>query len=309
MRHDVAELADFPNENSLQLDVDLIRRSSPSSLSITEFKSALDTQIIEKMLRFPLLGEDLPDTWNVKLSSEFHMTGDSDLFHDAPGPGRLPLYEGKMIWQFEHGYAAPRYWIDEAAGRARVLGKKGVDVGQTLGYQGYRLAHRSIARSTDTRTLVASVLPPTFAGNSLNVWTEIEPKALMTCVSLVNSFTIDWLLRLSVAANINMFYIYQLPVPRLQAGDRYFAEIVERAARLICTAPEYDDLAAEVGLGDHRAGATDPAERARLRAELDGMVARVYGLSEAEFAHVLGTFPLVAAEVKDAALAAFRDLG
>lgn len=261
------------------------------------------------MLRFPLLGEQLPHTWNVKLSSEFHMTGDSDLFHDAPGPGRLPLYEGKMIWQFEHGYAAPRYWIDEAAGRARVLGKKGVERGQRLGYQGYRLAHRSIASSTNERTLVASVLPLTFAGHSLNVWSSLEPSVMMSCLSFMNSLVLDWLLRLCVSANITMFYLYQLPVPRLQAGDRYFADIVQRAAQLICTAPEYDDLAAAVGLGDHRAGATDPAERAQLRAELDGMVARVYGLSEAEFAHVLGAFPLVAGEVKDAALAAFRALG
>jgi hypothetical protein len=51
--------------------------------------------------------------------------------------------------------------------------------------------------------------------------------------------------------------------------------------------------------------AIDPVERARLRAEIDALVAHVYGLSEAEFAHVLGTFPLVSAEVKAAALAAY----
>lgn len=43
----------------------------------------------------------------------------------------------------------------------------------------------------------------------------------------------------------------------------------------------------------------------RLRAELDGIVAHVYGLTRAEFAHVLATFPLVAQAVKDAALAAY----
>jgi hypothetical protein len=39
----------------------------------------------------------------------------------------------------------------------------------------------------------------------------------------------------------------------------------DRAARLICTTPEFDDLAAEVGLGDHRAGVTDPDRRDQLR--------------------------------------------
>lgn len=308
MRHDVKELESFPADESVKVSVDLVKRSSPSSLSVTEFKSELDLRIVEKMLRFPLLGEEIPAAWNVKLASEFHMTNDSDLFHDAPAPGRLPLYEGKMIWQFEHGYAPPRYWIDESAGRRRVLGKRGEDLGQTLDYQTYRLAHRSIASSTNERTLVASVLPRTFAGNSLNVWTSIESSRLLACVSLVNSFAIDWLLRLSVAANINMFYLYQLPIPRLTAGDRFFTRLVRRAARLICTAPAFDDLAAEVGLGDHRNGVTDPSERARLRAELDGMVAHIYGLSEAEFAYVLGTFPLVDESVKAAALEAYRDV-
>ena len=38
------------------------------------------------------------------------------------------------------------------------------------------------------------------------------------------------------------------------------------------------------------------------------MIAHIYGLSEDEFAYVLGTFPLVADSVKAAALAAYRDV-
>jgi len=102
-----------------------------------------------------------------------------------------------------------------------------------------------------------------------------------------------------------MFYIYQMPVPRLADNDAQFAPIVERAAKLICTTPEFDDLAREVGLRGHEDGATDPAERARLRAELDALVARLYGLTEDEFAHILATFPLVADKVKADTLAAF----
>ena len=308
MRHDAKDLEHFPNDDTIEIAVDLVKKSSPALLSITEFKNTRDLHIAEKMLKFPLLGDEIPGKWAVTFRQELNMTSDSHLFHTEPGEGRLPLYEGKMIWQFEHGYAEPRYWIDEVAGRKRVLGKRGVDTGQTLDYQMYRLAHRSIARSTDTRTLVASVLPRTFAGNSLNVWIGLESRALLVCVSAVNSFLVDWLLRLSVAANINMFYLYQLPVPRLTATHPFFAPIVERAAKLICTAPAYDDLAAEVGLGSHRNGVTDPAERARLRAELDGMIAHIYGLTHDEFDYVLASFPLVDAAVKAAALRAYDDV-
>ena len=48
--------------------------------------------------------------------------------------------------------------------------------------------------------------------------------------------------------------------------------------------------------------------RAKLRAELDGITAQFYGLTEDEFAYVLSTFPLVAAPVKVAALEVYRDV-
>lgn len=106
-----------------------------------------------------------------------------------------------------------------------------------------------------------------------------------------------------------MFYLYQLPVPRLSTPDAAFGPIVERAARLICTSAEFDELAQAAGLSSHADGASEPSERARLRAELDGLVAHLYGLSEDDFAHILSTFPLVEESVKRAALDAFRDIG
>ena len=70
---------------------------------------------------------------------------------------------------------------------------------------------------------------------------------------------------------------------------------------------EFDGLAKEVGLKSHRQGVTDAVERAKLRAELDGLIAHLYGLTEAEFVHVLSTFPLVPDPVKLAAQNAYRD--
>ncbi|WP_341525891.1 hypothetical protein WKK05_25415 [Nostoc sp. UHCC 0302] len=102
-----------------------------------------------------------------------------------------------------------------------------------------------------------------------------------------------------------MLYVYQLPIPRLTKSDRYFKDIVQRAAKLICTIPEFDELAQEVGLSSHQKGVTDETERAKLRAELDGMVAHLYGLTEDEFSYILTTFPIVNETVKEAALEAY----
>jgi len=49
----------------------------------------------------------------------------------------------------------------------------------------------------------------------------------------------------------------------------------------------------------------ESGERVSLRAQLDGLVAHLYSLSEDEFLHVLASFPLVPQSEKDAALAAY----
>src|SRR6266576_4519827 len=102
------------------------------------------------MVRFPLLGEKVPGKWNLLLSREFHMTDDSHLFKDDQTRGRLPLYEGKMIHQFDSNFAKTRYWIDEQSGRKVILGST-PDRGQLLDYQDYRFCMRRIARNTDER--------------------------------------------------------------------------------------------------------------------------------------------------------------
>ncbi len=346
MRHDVAELERFPAEGALWLDVELIRRLSPDSHSVMEFKGALDVQIAEKMLKFPLLGERIEGVWNLVLGNEFHMTNDSHLFKTEPGPGRLPLYEGKMIWQFDAHYAEPRYWIDinECAEalrdslarklnlliRSQIPGMRKEDADAFIDPDALqvdatqsRFGFRDIAASTNERAMICSFLPRDhFAGNTINLqqplefrvdgtdWQQVHtmsiPQQLYVC-GVLNGFVVDWMLRQKITSHLNMFYVYQVPVPRDET-TKLAQGIAMRAARLICTTPEFDDLAKSAGLKGHQDGATDPAERARLRAELDGLVAHLYGLSEAEFTHILGTFPLVPEPVKVAALNAWRDV-
>jgi hypothetical protein len=297
----------------VSLNENLIRRLSPDSLSVMEFKSDIDVRIAEKMLAFPLLGEELNDTWNVRFTSEFHMTNASKLFRDKPGKGRLPLYEGKMIWHFEHKFAEPRYWVDEKEGREALLGRT-KDNGQLLDYQGYRMGFRDVASSTNERSAISAILPPQcFAGNTLPtsaalIGQGLGGKELSFLASTFNSFVFDWLIRKRITNHLNFFYVYQSPIPRLTEKCDMFGKIVERGLRLTCTTPEFDDLAKQIGLSSHEQGVSDAARRARLRAELDGLVAHLYGLTEEEFAHVLTTFSLVPDQVKVAAQNAYRDV-
>ena len=314
MRHDVEELQRFPHKDSLVISVDLIRKLSPDSLSVMEFKQDIDIHIAEKMSRFPLLGETLPDTWNLKLTREFDMTNDSYLFKTEPAKGRLPLYEGKMIHQFTHRYALPKYWLDEKEARQALLKRGEVDKGQILDYQTYRLGFRDVARNTDIRTMIATILPPnSFCGNTISLekidkQVAISLKEKCYLLSIFNSFVFDRSIRDKVTSHLSFFYVYQNPIPRLKEGDKYFQEIVENAAKLICTTEEFEQLAKEVGIGSHKNGVTEEAERMAIRAKLDAIVAHLYELTPTEFQHILTTFPLVPESVKTATLKAYQTL-
>ncbi len=335
MRHDVVELDRFPNEGALWLDVELIRHLSPDSHSLMEFKSEVDINIAKKVMIFPLVGEKLATSWNVSLTTEFHMTNDSYLFKTESIDGQFPLYEGRMMHQFDHHWNdhPARYWIDENAAREALRKTARPYKANNLDYRYYRIAFRGIASNTNERSMISTILTPNvFCSDMLQncvVYDEDSGGHLYKCelflVSIWNSFIFDYLLRQRITTRLNFHYIYQMPFPRLSVKDKAFAPIITRAARLICTTPEFDELAKEVGLkpnppqppfekGGSRAagggiyGVTNPVERAKLRAELDGLIAHLYGLTETEFAHILTTFPLVKEPVKVAALNAYRDV-
>ena len=319
MRTDVADLDRFPHDGALHLDVELIKRLSPDSHSVMEFQSELEVGMAEKMLRFPMLGELKSDSWNVCLSTEFHMTNDSYLFKVAAGQGRYPLYEGRMMHQFTHTWNEhpPRYWIEESEAKDALRNIRRPYQATCFDFETYRIAFRGIARNTDVRSMIATVLPPkTFCSDMLQNCVVYDERisggysnpALLYLLAIWDSFTFDYVLRQRITSRVSFHFLYQIPVPRVTREEETFRLMVDRSSRLICTTPEFDDLAKSVGLKGHQDGATDPTERAKLRAELDGLVAHLYGLTEAEFTHILDTFPLVAQPVKVAAHNAYRDV-
>jgi Schlafen, AlbA_2/Eco57I restriction-modification methylase len=298
-------------EEHLFLSVEVIRKLSPDSLSLMEFKNKRDLAIAEKLARFPMLGEQRDDWWSVRFHREFDMTNDSDLFKTTDSKNRLPLFEGKMIHHFNHQFASPKYWIDECEARVRLLGRE-TDQKQRLDYQSYRLGFRDVARNSDERTCIITMLPASvFCNHKIPTALartnkqEIAPWYLLFFCGCMNSFLVDFLVRQRVTTNLTFITLYQLPMPRVGESEDSFENIAKRVARLICTTPEFDDLAKEVGLKSHKQGVTNPIERAKLRAEIDAMVAHLYRLTEDEFAHILATFPLVAEETKQAALDEF----
>ncbi|MFM2253004.1 MAG: hypothetical protein RJB68_1341, partial [Pseudomonadota bacterium] len=299
MRHDVEELARFPDEGALWLDVELVKRLSPDSHSVMEFKQISELGIAEKLTKFTPLGKWVKGE-PLSISREFMSSSDHPLFnYDGQG---LVVWEGKMMGQFDSQLEKPKWWISEEKFKTTRFFPRD-------DWHHYRIAIRRIARNTDERTLFCTVLPPnSVVVHSLfvNVDKILDPQTSLYLCAALNSFVADYFIRQQVTSNVSQFAIHLLPVPRPIASDAAFRSVVSRAARLICTTAVFDDLAKSVGLQGHQGGATDSTERAKMRAELDGLVAHLYGLSEEEFTHILGTFPLVADAVKVDAHNAYR---
>ena len=328
MMHDDKEL--YEHEKFVHIDKRLIEKFSPDTLSINEFQNQEDIDIATKIYDdHPLLGEKLEDNWNVKFKREFDMTNHSYLFKTQeqlqPGIRYLPLFEGKMFHQFYDKFEEGRYWIAEEDGREALTKANTDEVNEDYRY--YRVSIRDIARSTDSRTCLGAVLPPNiFLGNTIH-YTIIEEKVSLFFIALMTSFSLEFVQRKKVASHLNQSVMKTLPIPRLNVGNMHFDALVPRALRLVATGNEYADLWNEVApeidfasLNTQNAplgypsqvdfarcgpewspdyiieGKTDTAnrfdiaDRAQLRAEIDAIVAHLYGLNREEMSYILDTF-------------------
>ena len=148
-----------------------VKALSPEHWALMELRDAADLPILQKCYSaYPALSPKWLD-----FRRELHMTDDKDLFLEKDAPGLLPLFEGKMIWQFSHLLEKPQYWLDPAAFDERLKSKEIHRMAQDLGVlkaevakhtdairydrESLRLGYREIARDTDERTLIFSLLP------------------------------------------------------------------------------------------------------------------------------------------------------
>ena len=73
-----------------------------------EMRSAKDVDILKKCYAaYPPLNTEWLDFRN-----ELHMTSDKELFLENSAAGVVPLYEGKMIWQFNSTFEPPRLFLN-----------------------------------------------------------------------------------------------------------------------------------------------------------------------------------------------------
>jgi hypothetical protein len=92
------------------LSPDEFRLINPNTLTCPVFRSARDAELTKKLYRAaPVLineAQEGGNPWQLSFHTRlFHMAEDSHLFLDQAGAHAVPLYEAKMIHQFDHRWA------------------------------------------------------------------------------------------------------------------------------------------------------------------------------------------------------------
>jgi len=230
-------------------------------------------RIIERVVHgIPRL--DAADGWNARFGRELNATDDRAHFYE--GRSGLPVIEGKYIEPF-------RALVDRASQRisersaARLL-----DAAATFSRS--RIAYRDVASTSNRLTLIAAVLPPgvvtTHSLFCLKTLLSIDAQAFLC--AMLNSYVANYLVRQVMTTHLGSTTVEALRVPKPPYRSPLFEQIVE--------------LSHELRL----------AHRENAHARVQALAARCYGLTDEEFSHVLGTFPLVEQAERHAALEEFR---
>lgn len=279
--------------------------------------------------------------WGLRFMRMFDMANDSGLFRnraelEAAGwkldgnrfalekQRAVPLIEAKMVHQFDHRFGTyegqteaqgnqgklpefndadhadpkrltfPKYWVEEREVCSRL---------EDRWERGWLIGWRDICRSTDQRTVIASLIPRVAVGHKLPVaFPNTEPRVATCLYACLCSFALDYAARQKVGGtSLTYFVLKQLPAlaPSTYAADTDWSSgttlrdwILTRVLELTYTAWDLQPFAHDVG-DDGPPFVWDPERRPLLRAELDAAFFHLYGLTRDDAAYILDTFPVV----------------
>jgi hypothetical protein len=286
--------------------------------------------------------EDDPDgnPWGLRFMAMLHMANDSGLFRtraelEAAGwrldgnhfvleeQRALPLIEAKMVHHFDHRFGdysdraegsqdtqlpdvpverlqnpsygpMARYWVADGEVASRL---------DERWQRGWLLGWRDICRSTDRRTVIASLIPRLAVNDKFLLMLPAVESSAAACLYVnLCSFALDYAARQKVGGtSLKYFTMRQLPVlaPSVYAADAPWSRgqtvrdwLLPRVIELTYTAWDLQPFARDVG-DEGPPYLWDPGRRSVLRAELDAAFFHLYGISRDDADYILETFPIV----------------
>ena len=319
---------------------------NPNTRTCPICRSTRDADLMKAVYRrVPVLIDeshgDEANPWGVSFMRMLDMANDSGLFRssgqlegagwrlDGNGYRRaderyLPLYEAKMIHQFDHRFGTydgqteaqakmgklpeladsdhqdaslfplPRYWVPESEIVSPLDGR----------WDGHwLLGWRDICRSTDERTVIANVIPRVGVGNKFLLALPARPPGEVACMlANLNSFALDYVSRQKTGGtSLSYFILKQLPVlppftyhgsTPWRADGSMLDWIVPRVCELSDTAWDLEAFGRDLGWSGPPFR-WDADRRFLMRCELDAAFFHLYGMERDHVDYILGTFPIV----------------
>ena len=319
---------------------------NPNTKTCPVFRTSRDAMLTTKIYRrckVMINDTTSENPWNIKFGSMLHMSNDSHLFRTysqlinegANLKGNrfllnnqiyVPLYEGKMIWHYNHHYAdwptegerpntvptptleqlanpydtpMPWYWVPQEEVDNRLVK---VDAKNNIIWEWihkWLIGFRDITNSTNERTFIVSPIPDAGGvGNSatlLFVERGTMPGALL--LGMMSSLVFDYTTRQKIGgSHASISFVKQFPVltPEQVSSSGYEQDIVERVARLCWFNHDLDgwmeelreECPEEYDLPEEPV-IWDEGQRAVWQAELDAIFANLYGLTTEDLRYIL----------------------
>ena len=161
---------------------------------------------------------------------------------------------------------------------------------ETLECSNPRIAFRQIARSSDRRTVIPTLVPPETVLTHHSwymIWPEGDRRDEAYLLGILSSIPFDWYARRFVEANVTKSLMSTFPVPRPGRDDHLRRHVVELSGQLAAVDDRYADWANAVGV-DY--GPLDEDTKQEMVYELDAVVAHLYGLSREHVKVIFETF-------------------
>lgn len=272
---------DPPHWPAIRLDCDVLARLDPEHVTIPDVAGALDLAILlDISRRVPKLSA--ASGWQVRFGRELNATDDRHHFvpigPDTATQAGLRVIEGKCLEPFRVRTELARQLVP--AHLISALGAGAV----ASGHQ--RLAYREVASATNKFTLIAALLPPGCVSTHtvFCAKTALDEESQYCLLGLLNSLTANYLVRRWVSTHVTASVMARLPVPVPAVGSARRQTMVALSKRLCRRGIDHD--------GD-------------AYARLNALAANLYGVDRDRLAHIIDTFPLIGAAVRQRILIAF----
>ena len=241
--------------------------------------------------------------------------GDAWIHEHATDDIALPLYEGRMIGQFDF---SEKGWV-KGKGRGAVWrdipsDRKQIEPQYLMRFEDYleridspwrpKVAHMDICSATNARTAIGSFLAGMPSGNSAPTLAFQSVRRAVSVAAIFGSLAFDFVARRRVTGlHLNYHVLEQNPL--LPLNDTVIKSgIISNATRVLCLTSKCFSPAILELIGSSITrdlvglmSVVKDAERVRIRAVLDATISVMFGLNYSDLQRVLADCDLPSAEL------------